>query len=50
MALSLTLDPRMLAELLADLPDPAGQAGPERAFSVAATTRNCWAPGCACCV
>ncbi|MFP1681379.1 AraC family transcriptional regulator N-terminal domain-containing protein [Alloalcanivorax sp. C16-1] len=38
LAVSLTLDSRILTELLADLPDPAGQAGPERAFSVAATT------------
>lgn len=38
LAVSLTLDPTILATLLADLPKPAGRVGQENGFSVAAVT------------
>lgn len=52
LAVSLTLDTQMLAQLLADLPESAQARIPPPGFSVAAVTPelpNSWTRGCACC-
>lgn len=48
LAVSLTLDPHVVANLIADLPSPAGGCSVKVASQLRLLPTTCWILGCAC--